>query len=62
VEPVSELKTGPVDEAILAAAREHACNLILMGGYGLSPLLEFALGSAVDKVLRKAEVPVLICR
>lgn len=62
VEPVAELKTGPVDEAILAAAREHACNLILMGGYGLSPLLEFALGSAVDKVLRKAEVPVLICR
>jgi nucleotide-binding universal stress UspA family protein len=62
VEPVTELKTGPVDEAILAAAREHACNLILMGGYGLSPLLEFALGSAVDKVLRKAEVPVLICR
>ena len=62
VEPVAELKTGPVDEAILTAAREHACNLILMGGYGLSPLLEFALGSAVDKVLRKAEVPVLICR
>jgi nucleotide-binding universal stress UspA family protein len=62
VEPVTELKTGPVDEAILAAAREHACNLILMGGYGLSPLLEFALGSAVDRVLRKAEVPVLICR
>jgi nucleotide-binding universal stress UspA family protein len=62
VEPLTVLRTGPVDEAILAAAREHECNLILMGGYGLSPLLEFALGSAVDKVLRKAEVPVLICR
>ncbi len=62
VNPVTELRAGPVDEAILAAAREHECNLILMGGYGLSPLLEFALGSAVDKVLRKAEVPVLICR
>lgn len=62
VNPVTELRTGPVDEAILVAAREHECNLILMGGYGLSPLLEFALGSAVDKVLRKAEVPVLICR
>ncbi len=60
--PITELRTGPVDAAILAAAREHECNLILMGGYGLSPLLEFALGSAVDKVLRKAEVPVLICR
>jgi len=62
VNPVTELRAGPVDEAILAVAREHECNLILMGGYGLSPLLEFALGSAVDKVLRKAEVPVLICR
>ena len=62
VNPVTELRAGPVDEAILATARQHECNLILMGGYGLSPLLEFALGSAVDKVLRKAEVPVLICR
>jgi len=62
VDPVTELRTGPVDEAILSAVSEHACNLVLMGGYGLSPLLEFALGSAVDKVLRRAEVPVLICR
>ena len=62
VNPITELRAGPVDEAVLAAAREHACNLILMGGYGLSPLLEFAMGSAVDNVLRKADVPVLICR
>ncbi len=62
VNPGTELRSGPVDEAILAAAREHECNLILMGGYGLSAWLEFALGSAVDKVLRKTEVPVLICR
>jgi nucleotide-binding universal stress UspA family protein len=62
LEPVLELKSGAVDEAILATSRTHGCNLILMGSYGLSPLLEFALGSTVDRVLRRTEVPVLICR
>jgi nucleotide-binding universal stress UspA family protein len=33
-----------------------------MGSYGFNPLLEVVLGSTVDKILRSAEMPVLVCR
>jgi nucleotide-binding universal stress UspA family protein len=36
--------------------------LIIMGGYGFSPVMEIVLGSAVDEVLRTSRRPVLICR
>jgi nucleotide-binding universal stress UspA family protein len=53
---------GPVAEAILKTAEEHESGLIIMGGYGLSPVLEVVLGSAVDQVLRTSRQPMLICR
>lgn len=49
-------------ESILEAAKQHGCNLILMGGYGYTPLFEVMLGSSVDVVLRRTEIPVLICQ
>lgn len=53
---------GSVAEAILKTAVEHESDLIIMGGYGFSPVLEVALGSAVDQVLRTSRQPMLICR
>jgi nucleotide-binding universal stress UspA family protein len=53
---------GPVAEVILQTAKAHDSDLILMGGYGHSPLAEVVLGSAVDGVLRASSQPVLICR
>ncbi len=53
---------GPVAGAILKTVKEHNCNLIIMGGYGRSPVLEVVLGSTVDEVLRTSPWPVLICR
>jgi nucleotide-binding universal stress UspA family protein len=53
---------GPAADVILVATQEHACDLILMGGYGHSPVVEVVLGSAVDRVLRESRWPVLICR
>jgi len=55
-------ESGPVAEAILKTADEHESDLIIMGGYGLSPVLEVVLGSAVDQILRASRRPVLICR
>ncbi|HID61952.1 MAG TPA: universal stress protein [Anaerolineae bacterium] len=55
-------ESGPVAEAILETAKEHESDLIVMGGYGLSPVLEVVLGSAVDQVLRTSQQPMLICR
>jgi nucleotide-binding universal stress UspA family protein len=51
----------PADE-ILAAADRSKCNIILMGGYGYRPVIEMVLGSAVDRVIREANVPVFLCR
>jgi nucleotide-binding universal stress UspA family protein len=53
---------GPVAEAILRTAGVHDNDLIITGGYGRSPLLEVALGSAVDHLLRTSRWPVLICQ
>jgi nucleotide-binding universal stress UspA family protein len=51
----------PAAEAILATAEENACDLILMGGYGHSPVVEVVLGSTVDQVLRESSQPILVC-
>jgi nucleotide-binding universal stress UspA family protein len=53
---------GSVAEAILNTAAAHKSDLIIMGSYGFSPVLEIALGSTVDQVLRTSRRPVLICR
>ena len=55
-------ESGAVAEAILKTAEEHDSDLIIMGGYGYSPVLEVVLGSAVDQVLRESRRPMLICR
>jgi nucleotide-binding universal stress UspA family protein len=62
VEVILLRKHGPVEEVILEAAQEHGSDLILMGGYGHSPVLEVVLGGAVDRVLRASQQPVLFCR
>lgn len=51
----------PADD-ILAATKEHNCDWILMGSYGLNPLLEVVWGSTLDTILRDVQVPILISR
>jgi nucleotide-binding universal stress UspA family protein len=55
-------KRGLVADAVLRVAEQKGCDLILMGGYGQSPLVEAVIGSAVDEVLRCSQWPVLVCR
>ena len=55
-------RRGEVGDVVLEAAREHQSALIVMGGYGFSPMVQIVLGSAVDQVLRSSHRPVLICR
>lgn len=55
-------RQGQVASQILKTAGEYECDLIIMGGYGFNPLMEIALGSAVDEVLRRSNLPVLVCR
>jgi nucleotide-binding universal stress UspA family protein len=55
-------KSGDVAEAVLQTANERKCDFFVVGGYGNSPIIEAALGSAVDHILRESDRPVLICR
>jgi len=55
-------ESGATPEVILKTAENQGSNLIIMGGYGHSPVLEVVLGSAVDQVLRDSRQPTLICR
>lgn len=55
-------KMGAAENAILEAAAEYGCDLIVMGGYGQGPILQVVFGSTVDRVLRKANQPVMVCR
>jgi nucleotide-binding universal stress UspA family protein len=56
------IKKGKVVKTVLKTASEHQCDLILIGGYKASPVVEIVKGSFVDEILRKAEIPTLICR
>ncbi|MBM3187259.1 MAG: hypothetical protein FJZ90_00875 [Chloroflexi bacterium] len=53
---------GPAHEVILKVMGEENADLLLMGSFGYRPLLKAVLGSTVDRVLRVAWFPVLICR
>ncbi len=53
---------GKPGKVILEAAESEGCDFIIMGGYSHSPLIEVAIGSTVDQVLREYRKPILICR
>jgi nucleotide-binding universal stress UspA family protein len=56
------LREGAVAKSILETSETYDSNLIIMGGYGGSPMEEIVLGSAVDQVLRTGRRPMLVCR
>jgi len=51
-----------VSEQIKIMQQAEELDLILIGGYSGSTLIDVMLGSAVDKVLREIQLPILICR
>jgi nucleotide-binding universal stress UspA family protein len=53
---------GPVAEAILDYARDADIDLIVMSTHGRSGIGRWVYGSVADRVLRGAEVPVLLIR
>src|SRR5215469_13296875 len=49
-------------QAIVAAAEEKGCNLIVMSWHGRSGLSTLLMGSVTNKVLTYSKIPVLVCR
>lgn len=62
IEPVWVVEKADAATLILETAVSHACDLIIMGGYGSQPVLEAVLGNTADAVLRGTTIPALICQ
>ena len=56
------VKSGVVSEALLAAAKKHKCDLIMMASHGRKGIKRLLLGSEAQHVLTHATMPVLILK
>jgi nucleotide-binding universal stress UspA family protein len=55
-------KASPISEAILTAASQHQCDLIVMASHGRKGMARLLLGSETQQVLAHASIPVLVVR
>jgi nucleotide-binding universal stress UspA family protein len=53
---------GSVASNLLKAAEVYRCDVIIMGSYCSPAAVEALIGGTVDRVLREAPMPVLVCR
>ncbi len=56
------VKSDLVSDAIIAAARKHKCDLIVMASHGRRGIKRLLLGSETQLVLTHSHVPVLVLR
>ena len=56
------VKSSLVSEAVIAAAKKHKCDLIVMASHGRGGLRRLLLGSETFKVLTHSHIPVLVLR
>ena len=56
------VKSDLVAEAILAAAKKHRCDLIVMASHGRKGIKRLLLGSETQHVLTHGNIPVLVLR
>ncbi|MFM7428204.1 MAG: cation:proton antiporter [Elainella sp.] len=61
VEPIGRIDES-IDKGILRTAQERRANLLICGWKGYSTYQDNFFGSAIDGVLRRATVPVLLTR
>ena len=57
-----ELRVGAPAETIVGFAREHNCDLIVMGTHGRTGLSHLLMGSVAEIVVRRAPCPVMVVR
>jgi nucleotide-binding universal stress UspA family protein len=56
------VKSDLVSDAIIAAAKKHKCDLIVMASHGRRGIKRMLLGSETQLVLTHSHVPVLVLR
>ena len=57
-----KLENGSVTPALLGALEKTQSDLLIVGGYSYSPVLEPLLGGVLDDLLRQSKTPMLICQ
>lgn len=62
VDVVFEVLVGKVSEGTQQYTREHAIDAIIMGSHGATGMKEFFVGSNAEKIVRHAEVPVIVLK
>ena len=56
------VKSDLIAEALLAAAKKHKCDLIVMASHGRKGIKRLLLGSETQQVLTHSTIPVLVLR
>jgi nucleotide-binding universal stress UspA family protein len=56
------VRSDLVAEAVLAAARKHKCDLVVMASHGRKGIKRLLLGSETQHVLTHGNIPVLVLR
>ncbi len=56
------VRSDQVSEALIAAAKKHRCDLIVMASHGRRGMSRLLLGSETQHVLTHSHIPVLVLR
>jgi nucleotide-binding universal stress UspA family protein len=62
IKTIIRIEKGIPFKEILRAEKEEDVSLIVIGSHGTSNVKEMLLGSVAEKVVRKAEKPVLVVK
>jgi nucleotide-binding universal stress UspA family protein len=57
-----QVENAQPHQAIIAAAEDKGCDLIVMSSHGRSGLSALLIGSVTNKVLTQAKTPILVCQ
>jgi nucleotide-binding universal stress UspA family protein len=57
-----QVENAQPHQAIIAAAKDKGCDLIVMSSHGRSGLSGLLIGSVTNKVLTHTKTPVLVCQ
>jgi len=52
---------GQPADVILNIQGIHDCDFLIVGGFGYQPMMEVLFGSTLDALLRRSDIPILIC-
>jgi nucleotide-binding universal stress UspA family protein len=53
---------SPIEEPLLELSKVRDCDLLIIGGYGSTPIMGIIRDSSLDAILRKSSILTLVCQ